>query len=412
VIASRLFVAVSPSTATSTAENVRAKKVHSQSAKKSRPKSIRNNALLHHALCFMPDFWPSCGYRLLAVEREGLVVTDDFLRALYLRPEVAPIAESCAAELKLHEALSKAPCRAVAAAELLTIKDPDAQANYRVMLKFRDRLLAAPTLEAAYMGLFKGDGVDVPPLFVFQLTEIFLRHILGSGDDSHEARMVDSHGARTVDSHEARTADPLEARMAECLFRVQKISVLDDGAVMAADDEAIETFAETGGFGSLGELLKKQNTPTRSIDLDVLAEENKAAYWDRDERHDFAVSLNRGQPALDALTRVLEKWVKHFLGVEVEIKHRREVDDKNWVWHVGLDAVASSVLNDLYNNTAVEEERMNRLLCLFELRFKNPADMRSNIAGKPVYLAIAMDAQSKLKIKPQNLLLNLPLNRA
>jgi hypothetical protein len=336
----------------------------------------------------MQDFWPASGYRLLQTKNGALIVTDDFLRSLFMRPEVAPIAESCANELKLHDALMKTPRRDVASAELLLMKDADAQANYRVMLKFRDRLLAAPTLEAAYTNLFKGDGVDVPPLFVFQLTEIFLRHILGAD------------------------ADPLEARMAECLFRVQKISVLDDGAVMAADDEAIETYAETGGFGSLGELLKKQNTPTRSIDLDVLSEDNKSAYWERDEWHDFAVSLNRGQPALDALMRVLEKWVKHFLGVEVEIKHRREVDDKNWVWHVGLDAVASDVLNDLYNGSTVDEDRMNRLLCLFELRFKNPSDMRSNIAGKPVYLAIAMDAQNKLKIKPQNLLLNLPLNRA
>jgi len=55
---------------------------------------------------------------------------------------------------------------------------------------------------------------------------------------------------------------------------------------------------------------------------------------------------------------------------------------------------------------------MNRLLCLFELRFKNPADMRPAIAGRPVYLAMAMDSENKLKLKPQNLLLNLPLNRA
>lgn len=336
----------------------------------------------------MNDFWPSCGYRFLKSENGALLVTDDFLRSLYLRPEVAPIAESCDNELKLHDALMKAPRREVSSAELLTMKDPDAQANYRVMLKFRDRLLAAPTLEAAYVNLFKGDGVDVPPLFVFQLTQIFLRHILGAA------------------------ADPLEARMAECLFRVQKISVLDDGAVMAADDETIETFSETGGFGSLGELLKKQNTPTRSIDLDVLNDDNKTEYWARDERFDFAVSLNRGQPALDALMRVLERWVKHFLGVEIEIRHRREIEDKNWVWHVGLDATASSVLNDLYNQTPVDEARMNRLLCLFELRFKDPNDMRQNIAGKPVYLAIAMDAENKLKMKPQNLLLNLPLNRA
>ena len=70
------------------------------------------------------------------------------------------------------------------------------------------------------------------------------------------------------------------------------------------------------------------------------------------------------------------------------------------------------MLNDLYNNEPVAEERMNRLLCLFELRFENPADMRPAIAGRPVYLAMAMDADGKLKLKPQNLLLNLPLNRA
>jgi Family of unknown function (DUF6352) len=235
------------------------------------------------------------------------------------------------------------------------------------------------------MGLFKGDGVDVPPQFVFQLTHIFLRHILGD------------------------TPDPLMARMAECLFRTQKISVLEDGSVMAADDDVIETFSETGGFGSLGELLKKQNTPTRSIDLDVLNAENGESYWRRDERYDLAVSLNRGQPTLDALCRVLEKWISHFLRIEVTIKPKREIDDQRWVWHVGLDAVSTSILNDLYNNHSVEEARMASLLCLFELHFNTPTEMRPNIAGKPVYLAIAMDQANRLKIKPQNLLLNLPL---
>jgi len=337
---------------------------------------------------FMPDFWASTGYKLLHKSADALKVSDEFLRSLYLRPEVAPVAESCDAELRLHDALMADPRRAVAGGELLQIIDPDAQANYRVLLRFRDRLLAAPTLEAAYVNLFRGDGVDVPPIFVFLLTQIFLQHILGPD------------------------ADPLQARMAECLFRVQKVSVLDDGAVMAADDETVERLAETGGFGSLGELLRKQNTPTRSIDLDVLSADNAEIYWQRDERFDLAVSLNRGQPALDALMRVLERWVKHFLGVDVTIQHRREIDDKQWVWHVGLDAVASSVLNDLYNRDAVDDGRMERLLCLFELRFGDPADMRPAIAGRPVYLAMAMDAESRLKLKPQNLLLNLPLNRA
>jgi len=52
---------------------------------------------------------------------------------------------------------------------------------------------------------------------------------------------------------------------------------------------------------------------------------------------------------------------------------------------------------------------MSRLLCLFRLDFADPADMRAAIAGRPVYLAMAMNAEGILKLKPQNLLLNLPL---
>ena len=45
------------------------------------------------------------------------------------------------------------------------------------------------------------------------------------------------------------------------------------------------------------------------------------------------------------------------------------------------------------------------------IEFANPADMRPAIAGRPVYLAMAMDGERRLKLKPQNLLLNLPLAR-
>jgi hypothetical protein len=37
--------------------------------------------------------------------------------------------------------------------------------------------------------------------------------------------------------------------------------------------------------------------------------------------------------------------------------------------------------------------------------------MRPALAGRPVYLAMAMNADHVLKLKPQNLLLNLPLSR-
>ena len=336
----------------------------------------------------MPDFWPSCGYRLLTQRADGrLTVTDDFLRSYLLRIELAPIAESCAGELRLHDALLAHPRQNVAHDELAAIADADARENYRIWLRFRDRLLAADSLESAYVGLFQGDGVDVPPLFVLQLTQILLRHILTA------------------------RAQPMEARAAEILFRTQKIAVMADGAVMSADETTVEVLATNSGFGSLGELLAQSQTPARSVDLDVLDAGNAAQYWEGDERLDYAVSLNRGRPALDALTYVLERWVRHFLAIDVTIKPERTISDDRWVWHVGLDAEASALLNDLYNQVEVEEERMGRLLCLFRLDFVNHADMRPAIAGRPVYLAMAMDRDNRLRLKPQNLLLNLPLAR-
>ena len=57
----------------------------------------------------------------------------------------------------------------------------------------------------------------------------------------------------------------------------------------------------------------------------------------------------------------------------------------------------------------VEAERMQRLVSLFTLTFANPAEMRADVAGKPVYLGLATNAEGVVRIKPQNLLLNLPL---
>jgi hypothetical protein len=335
----------------------------------------------------LPDFWVSCGYRLLTAGPDGrLTVTDDFLRASLLRPELAPVPESCAAEHAVHEKLMAAPRAAGAPAALAPIADDDVRSNYGVWLRFRERITTAPSLEAAYLALFR-EGVDVAPLLVHQLTEILLRHILGPG------------------------ADPIEARAAEMLFRTQRIAVTDDGSVMAADAATVELLASTAGFGNLGELLLNNRTPVRSADLDTLDAANAAAYWDRDERRDLAVSLNRGRPALAALCRVLEKWIAHFLAVSVRIRPQGEIDDGRWVWHVGLDAEASALLNDLYNRAEVDDARRRRMLCLFELTFANPGDMRPQIAGRPVYLAMAMDPGGLLKLKPQNLLINLPLAR-
>lgn len=333
----------------------------------------------------MRDYWPSCGWRLLGRDAQGhLVVTDDFLRHLLARPELAPVAESCAAELALHESLVAAPRREVAPAEVAALADADARANYAVWLRFRQRLLEQPTLEASYLQIFRGQ-VDVPPLLVHQLTQVILREALGDA------------------------APAMQVRVAEMLFRPQKVAVQADGQVMAADQEAVERLAVAGSFGTLGELLRQGGAPLREAELDVLHEDSADSYWPRSEAHDMVVALHHGQPALEALCRVIERWLAHMLGVQVAIAVEREIDDDQWVWHVGLDAQASTVLNALYQGQEVDEERMARMLCLFRLDFAEPTAVRPEIAGKPVYLAMAMDEQKLLRLKPQNLLLNLPL---
>ncbi len=317
-----------------------------------------------------------------------LLVTDDFLRTYLLRPELNLVPESCAAERALHQRLSENPRAAISDQEIAGMADPDIQVNYQVWLRYRAKLLAASSLENFYMSLFKGDGVDVPPLFITQLAQIFIRHILG--EDCH----------------------PLDARMGELFFRVQKITVLEDSVVMAADDEIVTRNAQAGETGNILDLLKSKSMSMRSIDLDVLHEENADLYWEKNEDYDFAVQLNFSQPPINHFCRVLEKWIQHFLGAQVRITPMQQITDPKWSWHVGLDAAATDILNKLYNKEPVDSDELEKVICLFRLDFIDEAAVTQSQAGKPVYMGIAMNDEKQLKLKPQNLLFNLPLAKA
>ena len=74
-------------------------------------------------------------------------VTDDYLRAYYLRPEVHPVEESGPGEQALHAALMADPRRGVTQREIDAVEDADARDNYRVVLGFRDRLVQAGTVQ-------------------------------------------------------------------------------------------------------------------------------------------------------------------------------------------------------------------------------------------------------------------------
>lgn len=337
----------------------------------------------------MQDFWQDCGYHLLERRGDGhLAVTDDFLRAYLNRPEVRPVEESNESERALHAGLLRNPREAVSGERLAAIGDPDAIENYQVVLGFRERLLAADSLEDAYLQLFLAPpaqgGAMVPPLFVDQLAHVIARALL-----------------------EGET-DALKPRAAELLFRAQQVTI-NDGAIMAADAETVEMYATSGGFGSLGRLVAEAQTPLRTVELDVLTEDNADLYWDRDSRYDTVLNLNFAGAGLDALCRVLERWVRHFLDIGVSIQPVQKISDERWIWHIGLDAEGTAILNDLYNGVEVGEGRLARLLSLFRMEFEDPSLLLPTVAGRPVYLAMAMTEGGQLRLKPQNLLVNLPL---
>ncbi len=326
--------------------------------------------------------------------------TDDWLRSLLELPELALVEESCAGETALHDALVESPSGAVNEAALDSVRDTDARANYRMFLAFRDALVAAGTLEAYYLALMRSAQVTIPPVFVERIVEAIVRHLLATSEDA------------------------FEARAAELLYRPQRLT-LADGRMLCADLATIDLLNETGGFGDIGRLLVLGNAPMAAVQMTVLTADNAAQYWPRAERHAFVLDLThevasdvghglmftmtRTHSGLKALARVLSRWTAHLLGVQVAITPLRKIADDSWRWHVGLDVESMALLNDLYEDRPVGEDRLERLISLFKLEFANPAEMRADVAGKSVYLGLAMTAEGTLRLKPQNLLLNLPL---
>lgn len=337
----------------------------------------------------MKPFWVHSGLALLDVdEHGGLIVTDEFLAAYLRRPELAPVPESCAAERALHAGLLAAPRVAVPDAQLAGLADPDARDNWRMLLRFRDRLLGAPNLQAAYVAIFadaqRAGRIDVPPLFVDQLAQIIVHHLLADCEDG------------------------LMLRVAELWFREQRVSVADN-RVLLADLETVDARREDQGFGDLGRLLAQAQVAARGVDLEVVDRENAEAYFGRDERHDFAVELTHGRTASAMLCDLLRRWVGHLLGVAVKVRTLAQIEDARWRWHVGLDAEASKLLDTLWRDGGLTPDEHRRLLLLMRLDFERLEDQDPQVAGKPVYLALAMDEDGVLRMKPQNLLFNLPL---
>ena len=230
------------------------------------------------------DFWLTSGWHLLIRDENGhMVPTVEFMRAYFMRDEVAPEAQSCPAELALHKKLKDDPFASVMPTDLFEIKDKDVVHNYQAVLRFRDFLSNYNSLEDAYMAITHGVKIHFPPLFVEQMTQIILRNILDGA------------------------TDPMQIRAAELLFRDQLVT-LDDGRIMVADQETVKLQISL-------EKIQGGDVAGNDTVIDIMASETADEYWQRSDQFNTSVDIAFTQPALDGLARVMEKWVKHFFRI-------------------------------------------------------------------------------------------------
>jgi hypothetical protein len=329
------------------------------------------------------EFWVASGHHLLDRDAGGgLVLTDDFLKAFYARPELVPPAEACPAERELHAALLRAPRAAVDPARVAALADPDARHNWTAALAFRDRLLRAPTIEAAYVALVTGGVGRTPPLFVDQLAHVIARNALDGEDD------------------------PFTLRAAELFFRPQKLS-RHGGTVLLGDAETVELLDD----GARGAPLVGMLGGAIATELEVLNEENARSYHARSDGHDLVLDFGLGRAGRTGFARAIERWVAHLVGERVAVEPIPALENEPWTWFVGLDAEATRIGNALWRGEAVDAAELDRIVALFRLDFADGRAVRADVAGRPMILILAVGQDGIVKVKPQNLVAGLPLAR-
>jgi hypothetical protein len=306
----------------------------------------------------MREFWVASGHHLTRrADHGGLVATPELIMAYLARPELMPPADACDAERDLHASLLEDPLRPVAKADIAALADADARENWTFMITFRDRLIAAPSLEAVYTTLARQDAVDLPPLFLSQLCHLILRNALEGCDD------------------------PYTLRAAELFYRSQTATV-HDGALLLADAEVIEAqqHAQHDMHASpLTALLQ----PKQFGEMDVMDDENAWTYWSRSDAH--AMVMNIGVAS---------------------------IEDRDWRWFIGLDSEGTKIGNALWNGAALDDHAAERIIALMRLTIEDVRLVDERVGTRPVYLILAQGTDKIVRLKPQNLIAGLPLAQA
>jgi hypothetical protein len=327
------------------------------------------------------EFWVSSGHHMTSRRDDGgLAVSDELLLAYLARPELKPPPEACAAERALHEGLLADPRRAVPPAAIAAIADADARENWQFMLAFRDRLVGAASVEAAYLDLARKGTAGVPPLFMNQLVHLILRNALDGCDD------------------------PYTLRAGELFFRAQRASV-HEGALLLADAERVDEAEADRHAAPLAAMFAGPAIEQ----LDIMTDETAWTYWSRSDAFTMALNLGGNPRSREGLARAIEAWIRHMLGTTVLVTPERGLVDEDWRWFVGLDAEATRIGNALWQDRKLDPGAEQRLLAVFKMSFVDESAVLSAVKGHPVWLLLAETPDRVLRMKPQNLLVGLPL---
>jgi hypothetical protein len=332
----------------------------------------------------MREFWVASGHHLtLRADHGRLVATPELIMAYLARPELLPPSEACDAERHLHASLLADPLRPVSGADIAALADADARENWAFMMNFRDRLMAAPSLEAVYVALARKGGGDLPPIFLSQLCHLILRNALEGCED------------------------PYTLRAAELFYRSQ-LAAVHDGTLLLADAEVIEV-EQHAQHDIHSSPLTAMLQPKAFGEMDIMDDENAWTYWSRSDAHAMVMNLGGNPKARAGLCSVIERWIGHLLGVTVNVETIASIEDRDWRWFAGLDSEATRIGNALWRGERLEGNVAERIVALMRLNFEDARLVDERVGNKPVYLILAMGADKVVRLKPQNLIVGLPL---
>ena len=324
----------------------------------------------------MIDFWVSSGHLLLDNNEAGyLVLTDDFLKLYLARPELVPPEEACDAERGLHARLMSTPHIEVSDADINAMADEDARQNWRTMLAFRDLLLRNPTLESAYLDLMRNGVAQTPPLLITQLLHVIMRNVLDG------------------------ETDPVTLRAGELLFRPQRLT-REQGGILLADEEVVDGEEKSRHTSPLTAMLGEH----KARQLDVVTPATTDLYWKRSDQFDMVLDFTPNGAARLALATVMQRWLRHMLGLEARITPLERIENEPWYWFVGLDAESTRIGNRLWRGEKVPVDTMDRIVALYSLELPE----FPQTAGRSIYLILSMTSARIVSMKPQNLLVGLP----